>query len=259
MRYSHLVLGLLGAATGSFLGLFVSRWIDTSTLLCVAVGAVVGALVAVCIHRMVLVLLATIIFATVAGVSYFGYSVSTDQYKQLIENIREKAPGINLRSDTEEQEKTEIPDSEFARKLAELIKQNELDSEAEADTAPHQRAIGSLKTLWQELCLSASANKTMLIACVIVGAIVGLTLACLLKRMIMAICCSVVGTTAIMVGAIAVLLSADKAILTKINEKPTVAPAIFIIMIAIGWLMQMISAKAPTAKATVSDDEETES
>ena len=256
MRYAQLVLGLLGAVAGGFAGLAVSQWFEQgNTLWYILGGAVILALVAILIRRMVILLLATLIFAIVAGTAYFGYSITTEQYQDLLGRVRQTAD--NIRQNRQSLQDAQADDNEMilARRLAELMQQQQ---DAQEQTSNHDQAMGKLRALWEELRYAASANKGMLIACVIAGAALGLALAFLLRHLVMALCCSIVGTSAIMAGLAAILLATGKTILTQMNQKPTVAPAIFIIMVALGWGIQLLITPALKAKKSTDDSDEEE-
>ena len=68
--FSSVIVGVLGAAVGSFCGLLISQWFDVNSLLCMGIGAGVFCIAAVLLKNIIIIVLAMIIFALVGGTAY---------------------------------------------------------------------------------------------------------------------------------------------------------------------------------------------
>ena len=82
--FSFFVVGFLGALIGEGIGLVISQWFDTPLLASAGIGAVVLAVLAVLLENLVIMLLATVIFAAVCGTTYMSFSLD-ESWKQTIE------------------------------------------------------------------------------------------------------------------------------------------------------------------------------
>ena len=239
-RYSAIVIGLLGAAVGAASGVLISSWFDVSMASSVLIGAVLLAIAAVLLQQAVITLLAIVIFALICAMVYTGFAVENHTADQTAEGS-EQQPGIAL---------PQLPD------IAPLTKLPGSD-DGSADTDPSQLstigdartvAIEKLKDAWQTIKASASANRGFLVLWTIVGAAVGLFLAFVLKKLMMALCCSIVGSAAVLSGILTLLLAKGTEVLSSLSDRPRVLPAIFIAMVVFGWLTQLLlvgSRKSP--------------
>lgn len=241
-RYSFYVIGLLGASTGAFLGLMFSHWFETDTLVAVAIGAILFAIVAVLMERVVLILLATLIFAVACGGSYFSYAAQETNWNEklsILDRVRNSPylpGGINSLSETDAPPHEEL---------------------AMDETAPrsHSHAVAKLKDIFGAIKQSAGENKGMLILWTVLGAAIGLTLAYILQKLVMVFCCSVVGTSAIIGGVVAVILAKGDPVITSLLLKPKLTPTIFLLMVAFGCICQLLFARK-SRKIIIKDEDD---
>ena len=56
--FSSVIVGVLGAAVGSFCGLLISQWFDVNSLLCMGIGAGVFCIAAVLLKNIIIIVLA---------------------------------------------------------------------------------------------------------------------------------------------------------------------------------------------------------
>jgi len=227
--------GILGAAFGAAVGLTVSQWFATNTLMATGIGAILFAIAAVLMERVVILLLAILIFAVACGSSYFSYAVQNTNWKEKLTILEQVRQGYTL--DT---------DAGFSE---------ERDTNEAAPSGGHQRAVAKLKEIFGAIRQSAGERKGMLILWTILGAIIGLTLAYLLKKLVMVFCCSVVGTSSIIAGVVAVILAKGDPIITSLLLKPKLTPTIFLIMVAIGCVCQLLFARKPKKVVVESEDD----
>ena len=71
-RYSTGILGLLGAIVGSLLGMLAGKWLSVDLWLAMAVGALALGAVSVLLRNVLIIVLATLIFAGVSGTGYLA-------------------------------------------------------------------------------------------------------------------------------------------------------------------------------------------
>jgi len=223
-KYSAIVIGLLGGACGALGGFMVSQWFSLSLPLATILGAVILALAAVLLQQMVIILLATVIFAAICGFTYLSYSVDDQSWNDSISAARAQA-------------------------LDQV--QPYLDTEKTAGTAREK-----ISEIFDDIKAVAGDHSGSMVIWALIGAGIGLICAYFLKRIMMALCCSIVGTTAIISGMILLLFAKETEVFTALQSRPQVLPTVFIAMVAFGWLVQLFLSSAPkTAKA---DDDENE-
>ena len=241
-RYSFFVIGVLGASFGAALGLLFSQWFAIDTLVAVAIGAILFAIVAVLMERMVLILLASMIFAVACGSSYFSYAVKDINWTEklsVMDKIRSSGylPGsVDSLSDSDA--------------LADDLPESDPTS-----TDSHTYGMAKLKEIFSAIKQSAGENKGMLILWTILGAAIGLTLAYVLKKLVMIFCCSVVGTSAIIAGVVAVILAKGDPVITTLLLKPKLTPTLFLIMVVFGCLCQLLFARKQKKVVVEQEDE----
>lgn len=240
-RYSFFVIGILGAALGAAIGLIVSQWFGTDLLVSVAIGAILIAIAAVLMERLVIVLLATLIFATACGSSYWSYAVKDTDWKNKLSIAKlDQARGI-----LEGIQDGELPESAFDESVT-----------TDADQVRgHQSAVAKLKEIFAAIKTSAGENKGMLILWTILGAAIGLTLAYLLKKLVMAFCCSVVGSASIIAGIIAVILAKGNMIISTLLQSPKLVPTIFLAMVFFGFACQLLFGRKPKKIVVEEEDD----
>ena len=212
VRYSFFVVGVLGAAVGAAGGLLISQWFDLSLPLCVTLGAVLLALIAALMPQPVVILLAILIFAALAAAIYVSCSIETESWQTALINARQKA------------------------------------MQSVPGTIEEDAAVAKLRNIFRELRSAAGAHQMSLFFWAVVGGAIGLGIAFFLKKVIVALCCSMVGAAAIFVGMFALLLAKQAEVLTALAGRPGVFLTLFILMILFGWGIQVILASAAKTK-----------
>ena len=161
------------------------------------------------------------------------------------------APGVAGQADPQASDSAE---ADYMRLLANQLQQ---EKEPPDETKSHELGLEKLKTVWAKMRLSATSNRSMFILWAIAGAAIGLILGYFLRKILMSFCCSVVGSSSILVGVIALFFAKGTPVLSSFQSRGNLLIGIFLIMIAFGWLVQIMSAGAAKLKtAKVIDDEE---
>jgi len=246
-RYSGFVIGVLGAGVGAVIGLLLSNEMGWPVAGGVSISAAVFCLAAVLLRRVVILMLASLIFAAVLGGGYFSYRINTESWNDKLEEIKKQAMMHSLESAGSE----ESPERDYLRILANRYRSENSASKTED---PASRAAGAFEEIWAEIRYAASENKGMLILWGIAGAAAGLAIAWLLKALITALCCSIVGSAAVIGGMIAMLLAKGTPVITSLMNQPRVIFILFIAMILFGMFTQLIIG-AKKKKATPDKEE----
>ncbi len=245
-RYSSFVIGILGAGFGASCGILISHWFDTHRMMTVGIAAIGCTIVAVMLQRMVIAVLAMAIFAVTCGSTYMGFQIRDIDWRQ-VDETRNSAMNY-IRPETE-QPTGSSPLQPGAAPLT-----GAADSQNVAPTTEQTEGGNTAFSEIKNVLKSAVSNNTvMLILWIVLGALIGLALAHLLKKVIMAICCSTVGTAGILLGVIAVFLAKQTPVVDAILERPKLAPTIFGAMIIFGMISQLLFTKKPKPE---SDDED---
>ena len=259
-RYSFLVLALLGALLGAGGGLLIGPKLGAATLPSAAIGAIVLALVAGLLHKVTIVLLAMLIFALVGVTVHMGRIVGS-------EPGQETTPySTDLIDSTTES----LPD--YAGQFADAADNagapgtnNDLGAPDNLQpTDAHSIALGKLSDAWQTIKSSAQAHRGALVIWAVAGAVVGMVLAWLLRVLIMAFCCSMVGSAAVIAGIITLLLAKGTPAISALQPHPRVIPAIFTGMLLFGWLTQLLligptkDKDSPQRQPRITTDKETQ-
>ncbi len=232
-RYSSLVIGILGAGAGAVLGLMLSDRFDWPLSGAVAIGAAVSCLLAVVFRRLVILILAALIFAAVLGGGYFSYRINTESWDEKLEEIKHRAMERSLESE----EEGDTAEHDYLRILAQRYRPESLAGETR-DSA--SRVTSKFQEIWAEIRYAASENKGMLLLWGAVGAIVGLAIAWAMKMLVTALCCSIVGSAAVISGMVALLLAKGTPVITSLMKQPRVILIVFITMIVFGLLSQIV-------------------
>lgn len=241
-RYAFLVAGLFGATLGAGAGLLVGHWFELETALAVAGGAAIMTIVALLMQNLVIIGLAVALFAVVSGFTYLGYTLEQQESRegsgQTESNLADADPSA---SDVDVLVRYE---SEHLRTSA-----------LEADDTP-SGGLRKLDRIGEELRELASSNQKMLILCAVVGAIAGLFLGFLLKKVMMAISCSIIGSTGAIAGMLLLLLAKGTPVISSLQARPKLLPSLFIIMALFGFLVQLILAGAKKIETVTEDEDE---
>ncbi len=247
VRYSMFVIGILGAMAGSAVGLLISSWFGLSVPLCVVIAAAVLAIVAMMVEKMVIALLAMVICALTFGSAYLGFQINDLNWTE-IENQRTAATTDLLMDSAKPSEPVYAEDY--------TAPPGEPDPLASEYSAPPEnngpRPVS--EQIKEAFARAGSNNKVMLTLWIVLGAAVGLALAYVLKKIVMALSCSVVGAAGIIAGFTAALLAKQTAAISYILDHSQLTLSVFGGMAVFGTFFQLIL--APKPKETTSKEED---
>lgn len=242
VRYAFLVVGLFGAALGAALGLLVGHWFGVEPALAVAGGAAIMTILSLLLQNLVIIGLAIVLFAVVGGFTYLGYTLenqeSTDPAGQTESNLTNANP------------------SSIDVEVLVDYESRHLRSSALPSDDTHSGGMRKLDRIRAELTELASANQKMLILWAGVGAILGLFLGYLLKKVMMAISCSIIGSAGAISGMLLLLLAKGTPVISTLQDRPKLLPSIFIVMVLFGGLVQLILAGAKKIETATEDEDD---
>jgi hypothetical protein len=218
--FSSVIIGILGAAVGSFCGLLISQWFDVSSLLSMGIGAVVFCAAAVLLRNIIIIVLAIIIFALAAGTAYSS---------------------IVLGSPVQQQE-TE-PDAVAVSSFSEMDSTMRL-SYVEEISAEQDGFFDKLKALLKDTMSTMSPFKWKLLLSTVVGGLGGLLLVWFIKKFVIALCCSIVGVLLVLVGVENLLMAADFQMCNAFDGHRLALSVTYFSMVGIGAVVQLIIARS---------------
>lgn len=228
-RYSTVIVGLLGAVVGSVAGLLIGQWLDLHLWLSMLVGAAVLAAASVLLRNVLILVLAVLVIAAVSGAGYLAVLLDRMAPPQ-------PEPGTEARSEFR------MPVQSFTSmdRAARLDYVDEIAKEQSF----RDRVRAVLDNTWQ----AVEPHVWKVGVSVLAGGIVAIFLVWLIKKALIALAYSVVGTATIFIGVQAALLGAGVAVVSTIGPHPWALPATFLSMTGIGWIWQLLLSR-PKARA----------
>ena len=252
-RFSSLVIGILGALAGAACGLGIGRWLEVEPIVSTAIGGAVFAIVAVLLERIVIVILGAGIFAVVFGSAYMGITMDDLNFPETPESDRSELYNSISHIKTEQ---TETRPGYSGEGGVTPGTQGYDHAAIQPESEANVEGIGKLRVIFSQIRQSASGNRTMLVVWTVIGAVLGLGLAYVLTRIMMAICCSIVGSAATIGGILVLMLAKDVEVLSALLDKPKLMPTIFALMIVMGCVSQLILSRGKAASETEQDEDE---
>ena len=216
MYFSSVIIGILGAVVGSFCGLLVSQWLDVSSLLTMGIGAVLFCVAAVLFRNIIIVVLAVIVFAL----------ASSTAYSSMILGSPSEQPEAGL----DQRMFRSFSQMDPAARLAYV---NRVSQEAEG-------FFEKLKALLKDTLGAMNPHKWKLLLAALLGGIGGLALIWLIKRLVLAVCCSGVGALLVLVGIESMLMVGGVQVCSAFAEHRGVLTAAYFSMVGIGTIVQLI-------------------
>jgi hypothetical protein len=231
-RYSTVIVGLLGAVVGSVAGLLVGQWLSLHLWLCMIVGATVLAAASVLLRNVLILALAVLVIASLSGA---GYVVV------VLDRIAPEQPETKAEAQSGQsmliQSFTNMEPSARMQYVDQISKEEGF----------RERLRAMLDNTWQ----AVEPHVWKVGLSVLAGGIVAIFLVWLIKKALIALSYSVVGTAAILLGAQTALLGVGVQAVSEIGPRPWVLPGTFLGMAAIGWICQLffLGPKAKTHAA----------
>jgi hypothetical protein len=219
-RYSTAIVGLIGAVIGAAVGLIVSQQFTLHPWLSMLIGAVVVAVLAILLKKVVILALAVLIISAVSGAGYVSVILDRVAPPPASASATATRPTMVYQS--------------FLRMEPEarLNYMGQISNES-------QTFLDRLKALAADTWAAIQPYKMMALIAIIVGAVVALVLVWLIAKIVIALAYSIVGVAAIFLGVQAALLAVNIRPTADLYPRPWLLPAIFLVMVVIGWVWQL--------------------
>jgi len=228
VRYSSAIIGLLGAVVGAVVGLMVSEWLRFEMWVGMVAGAAILATVSVLLRNVLILVLAVVVIAAAAGAGYLAVALDRAIPQEEAATRGDSGRSLLFQSLDGSAERVDYVDR--------LTRQ-------EADFSEKVRAIGA--DTWE----TAQPHLWKLGLAVLAGAAVALFLVWFIKKALIALAYSVVGTAVLVVGAQTASLGLGFKVASALPVNPWLLPATFGGMTAFGWVVQLLTTRKPREKA----------
>ncbi|MBN1362432.1 MAG: hypothetical protein JW993_17685 [Sedimentisphaerales bacterium] len=232
VRYSTIVIGLLGAAVGAVVGLLVGQQFGLHLFVSMAVGAAILGVVAILVRNILIIVLATLVFAIVGGTTYASIVLDTQPAEPTQPEARQTAPGGS-----------QYLVQSFSS-MDPNSRQDYLDRISASQEGFHNRFTALSQDTWGIL----GPHRWFLFGAIVVGAIAGFLLVWLVRNVILPLCYSLVGTASLLLGMLLVLLGAGVHVTAGLPPQRCILPTAFGSLTLIGWLRQLLAGRTRRAK-----------
>jgi hypothetical protein len=239
VRYGTIVIGLLGAAVGALLGMLVSQKAGLGPFLCMAVGAVILSIISIAARNALVIVLATVIFALVAATAYT--SVVLDRQPAPEGTTQKTVPGDSLTAQGEPR---------FVYQSFSSMDPNTRQAYIDNLGGSKEDFQSRLKVVLGDLWRALGPHRWYLLGAILIGGVGGFLLIWFIKNVVLPLCYSVVGTTAVLLGAQVLLLGLGARVVSDLSTRPWIMPVTFGSMTAIGWVRQLLSGRKRHAVAS---------
>lgn len=222
--FSSVIIGILGAAVGSFCGLLISQWFDVSSLLSMGIGAAVFCVAAVLLRNIIIIVLAIIVFALAGGTGYSSMILGSPAQQQ-------------------EADLEPVAVSSFSR-MDSTMRLSYVDEISEEQDGFFEK----LKAMLKDTVGTMSPYKWKLLLSALIGGGGGLLLVWFIKRFVIALCCSIVGALLVLVGIESLLMAAGFQMCNAFGEHRPALTVTYFSMVGIGAVVQLIIARSQKPK-----------
>lgn len=217
-RYSTIVVALIGAVIGAAAGLVAGQQFGMSPWLSMLIGAVVVAVLAILVKKVLILALAVLILSAVSGAGYVSVildrvappaaSETTTQRSSLYQSFLQMEPEARLNY------------------------VNRISNES-------QTFLDRLEALFDDTWAAIQPHKWTALIAIGVGAVVALVLIWLIAKIVIALAYSIVGVAAIFLGLQSALLAGNVRTASELSPRPWLLPVVFVVMVVIGWIWQL--------------------
>jgi hypothetical protein len=219
-RFSSAIIGVLGAAVGAVCGLLVSQWLTLDLWISMIVGAVILAGVSIWLRNILIIILATLVFAMLGGGGYLTLK---------LDSLAQQSP------DTGDPNTASVSPSFLRMDLQGRQAYVAALDATEPGSAPKAKAQALLTDLWQ----TVEPYVWPLVLATLVGGAVALVLIKFIKSVVILVAYSSVGTSATGLGLLALCTSVGLRPISQMSVNRWILPASFTVMIAIGCFSQI--------------------
>lgn len=216
--FSAVILGLLGAVVGSVCGLLVSQWLNTPALISMLIGALVFTLAAILFRNVLIILLATLVFG-LAGMT---------AYSSLI--LKETPP------------KSSSFNSSFIQPFGQMDTSSRL-AYAKQITEKGENFFERLNLLIKDALQTIEPYKWKILLIAPVAGVAGLLLIWFLRKLVMALCYSGVGTLLVLIGLEVILLGMNVHLISWFQGHRATFTITYFLLAAIGVIFQFMTMK----------------
>ncbi len=237
-RYSTIVVGLLGAAVGALIGMLVGQRLGLAPFVSMAAGAVVLSVLSILARNVLVIVLATVIFALLAATVYT--TVVLDHQPVQETTTQDTATRDSLAA----QEPPRFVYQSFSR-----MDPNTRQAYIDGLSAPEEGFQSRMKAVLEDLWEALGPHKWYLIGAILVGGVGGFLLIWFIKNVVLPLCYSVVGTTGALLGVQVLLLGLGARVASDLSSRPWIVPAAFGSMTFIGWVRQLLAGRRRHAAA----------
>ena len=251
LKYLKVVTGFIGAGIGAGIGVVLAAYIDFHPAAVICISATVFGFGAMLAQQIIILLLTVVIFSFAFGTGYLDYTIGKYGLSGPTSETRDAS---QYRSeDIESGNDIFSPDNPFGNL------ENSQQAESNAHKLIHAGEYAGtfwekIKQIISELSPTMSNNAGYFIMWCIVGGLIGLVLAQLLKLIIMAFCCSVVGTTAMISGGMLAIIAKGTPVWSNMQNHQQVLSIVFGVLVVFGWIFQMLTGGGKQSKAKDSSE-----
>ncbi len=236
-RFGAAIIGLLGAVVGTLLGLVVGQWLEFDLFLSMGIGALILTIASVFLRNTIILALTVSIFAMISGAGYL--STQLDSLVQASEGDP-TSPSIYG---------PEVFKESPAQSFTNMLNPEERLAYFETLSPSTEGFSEKLRALLSDTWEMISPQLWKVIGITLVGAAVGILLIWLIKKVVIVLAYSVVGSTTLLFGLQVLLLGVGIRIVSKLPQNPWLLPSIFGGFVLFGWINQAFLAKPAKAKA----------
>lgn len=224
LYFSTAIVGLLGAAAGLFCGLAISQWLNLSAWICSAAGAALLCLVLVLFKKAVLMLLAMLVFALLGIIAYCGLARQEFSAGMLA--------SLNASAS--------LPVSHIDASAQIACVSQFIENNSSFSTRLH--------LFFEEIFQHISLQQPNILLTALLAGMLGLLLSWCLRKPVMALCCSGIGTFLVVIGLEVTLLGMNIHVTAWFQQHPQNLSIIYLSLVGFGVIVQLltlVSSKRP--------------
>jgi len=236
-RFGAAIIGLLGAAVGTILGLLLGQWLKFHLFLSMGIGALVLTVVSVLLRNTIILALTVAIFAMISGAGYI--STQLDSLVQTAET-NSNAPSIYGPA---------LPRQSPAKSFTNMLNPEERLAYFEKLASPGEGFSEKMRALLNDTWEMISLQLWKVVGITVAGATAGILLIWLIKKIVIVLAYSVVGSTTLLFGVQILLLGIGIRVVSNLPPNPWILPSIFGGLVLVGWISQIFIAKPAKSQA----------
>jgi hypothetical protein len=229
-RYSTVIIGLLGATVGAVAGLLIGQGLHLHLWLCMLVGAAGLATLSALMRNVLVLVLAVFVIAAVSGAGYLA--VFLDRMAPA-----SPEPTTQIRTGSL------VPVQSFSG-MDQDDRRQYVDTLSGKEASFRDRLRAVLDNTWQ----AVQPHAWKIGISVIAGGLFAVFLVWLVKKALIALAYSLVGTATLWLGAQVGLLGVGYPAVSALDPRPTILLAAFSVMVVIGWAWQLLFFHAKPSK-----------